>query len=52
MYILKCNFIFLPMSVTLAANVWQARLGGLSKHRLTLTTKGILKIITLLVSRK
>jgi hypothetical protein len=34
------------------ANVLQARVGGLSKHQLTLPTKGYLKILTLLVSRK
>jgi hypothetical protein len=33
-------------------NVLQARVGGLSKHQLTLPTNGILKILTLLVSRK
>jgi hypothetical protein len=36
----------------LAGNVLQAKVGGLSKHQLTLPTKGILKILTLLVSRK
>jgi hypothetical protein len=36
----------------MAYNVLQARVGGLSKHQLTLPTKGILKILTLLVSRK
>jgi hypothetical protein len=36
----------------LTYNVLQAKVGGLSKHQLTLPTKGILKILTLLVSRK
>lgn len=35
-----------------ATDVLQAKVGGLSKHKLTLPTKGILKILTLLVSRK
>jgi hypothetical protein len=36
----------------ITANVLQAKVGGLSKHQLTLPTKGYLKILTLLVSRK
>jgi len=36
----------------MTANVLQAKVGGLSKHQLTLPTKGYLKILTLLVSRK
>ena len=49
-------FLFVMMSdVSLgrvAANVLQAKVGGLLKHHQTLPTKGILKILTLLVSRK
>jgi hypothetical protein len=37
---------------SMTANVLQAKVGGLSKHQLTLPTKGYLKILTLLVSRK
>jgi hypothetical protein len=49
----KLHFIFfISVSFKVAGNVLQARVGGLSKHQLTLPTKGNLKILTLLVSRK
>jgi len=40
------------LSLAIATNVLQARVGGLSKHHLFQPTKGYLKILTLLVSRK
>jgi len=46
------SFVYRGLSAAITTNVLQARVGGLTKHQLTLPTKGYLKILTLLVSRK